>query len=146
MNGATISKRDGKVFIGHGNSSVWKELKDFLAERLNLPWDEFSREPNAGFTTKERLESMLDDASFAFLLMTGEDETSGGKLVARQNVIHEIGLFQGRLGFNRAIVLLEDGCEEFSNIVGLTQIRFPEGNLSAKWEEIRRVLEREKLL
>ena len=29
---------------------------------------------------------------------------------ARMNVIHEVGLFQGRLGFERAIVLLEEGC------------------------------------
>jgi hypothetical protein len=35
---------------------------------------------------------------------------------------HEVGLFQGRLGFEKAIVLLEDGCEEFSNIKGLVQM------------------------
>jgi Predicted nucleotide-binding protein containing TIR-like domain len=49
--------------------------------------------------------------------MTAEDEKPYGKLRARLNVIHEAGLFQGRLGFNKAIVLLEDGCEEFSNIM-----------------------------
>lgn len=43
--------------------------------------------------------------------MTGEDEDKEGKLNARPNVIHEIGLFQGRLGFSRAIVLLEDETE-----------------------------------
>jgi predicted nucleotide-binding protein len=62
---------------------------------------------------------------------------------ARLNVIHEAGLFQGRLGFQKAIILLEEGCEEFSNIHGLGQIRFPDGNISAKFEEIRKVLERE---
>lgn len=68
------------------------------------------------------------------------------RLQARANVIHEVGLFQGRLGFERAIVLLEEGCEEFSNITGITQIRFPPGNVGAKFEEIRRVLERENIL
>jgi predicted nucleotide-binding protein len=34
-------------------------------------------------------------------------------------VIHEAGLFQGKLGFARAIVLLEQDCNEFSNIAGL---------------------------
>ena len=62
------------------------------------------------------------------------------------NVVHEAGLFQGRLGFTKAIVLLEEGCEEFSNIQGLGQIRFPKGNIAAAFEEIRRVLEREDLL
>ena len=38
--------------------------------------------------------------------------------------MHEAGLFQGRLGFTRAIIMLEEGCEEFSNIEGLGQIRF----------------------
>jgi predicted nucleotide-binding protein len=62
------------------------------------------------------------------------------------NVVHEAGLFQGRLGFTRSIVLLEDGCEQFSNIEGLGHIRFPRGNIAGAFEEIRRVLEREGLL
>lgn len=65
---------------------------------------------------------------------------------ARLNVVHEAGLFQGRLGFRKAIVLLEEGCEEFSNIHGLSQIRFPKGDISARFEKIREVLEREGLI
>jgi predicted nucleotide-binding protein len=53
-------------------------------------------------------------------------------------VVHEAGLFQGRLGFTKAIVLLEDGCEEFSNIQGLEHIHFPKGNISASFEEVVR--------
>lgn len=78
--------------------------------------------------------------------MTAEDEQADGKQHARQNVIHEAGLFQERLGFERAIILVEDGCEDFSNIQGLGQIRFPKGNVSAVFEDIRRVLEREGLI
>ena len=89
---------------------------------------------------------MLDDAVFAFLVMTAEDELADGKKVARANVVHEAGLFQGRLGFERAIILLEEGCDEFSNIVGITPIRFPKGNIKAQFEEVRRVLEREGIL
>jgi len=88
---------------------------------------------------------MLDAAAFAFLVMTAEDEQFDGKVRARENVVHEVGLFQGRLGFARAIVLVEDGCEEFSNIHGLGQIRFPRGNIAAKFEDIRAVLERERI-
>jgi predicted nucleotide-binding protein len=135
-----------KIFIGHGRSSLWRDLKDFLAERLSLDWDEFNRESAAGFSTKQRLEAMLNDASFAFLVMTAEDEHPSGTMHARENVIHELGLFQGRLGFERAIVLLEDGCAVFSNIHGLTQIRFPRENIKAVFEEIRKVLERERII
>ena len=73
--------------------------------------------------------------------MTAEDEQLDGTNYARLNVIHEAGLFQGRLGFDKAIILLEDGCVQFSNIDGLGQIRFPKGQISAKFEEIRNVLE-----
>ncbi len=146
MKGKTVAKTDGKIFIGHGRSTVWRELKDFVQDRLRLPWDEFNRESTAGKSTKERLEEMLDSASFALLVMTAEDERADGTKQARANVIHEAGLFQGRLGFERAIVLLEEGCEEFSNITGITQIRFPVGKVSAQFEEIRRVLERENII
>jgi predicted nucleotide-binding protein len=133
------------VFIGHGRSLVWRELKDFLEDRLGLSVDEFNRVPVAGIATATRLSEMLDAAAFAFLVLTAEDEQTGGKVRARENVVHEVGLFQGRLGFSRAIVLLEDGCEEFSNIHGLGQIRFPRGNIAAKFEDIRAVLERERI-
>lgn len=134
------------VFIGHGSSPVWKDLKNFIQDRLHLPWDEFNRVPVAGFTNIERLSEMLDQAAIAFLIMTAEDEQVDGKLHARMNVVHESGLFQGKLGFEKAIILMENECEEFSNIHGLGQIRFPKGDISAVFEEIRRVLEREGLI
>lgn len=134
------------IFIGHGRSSAWKELKDFLSEKLHLQWDEFDREPGAGRAVTERLKEMLDRATFAFLVMTAEDEHADGTKHARENVIHEIGLFQGKLGFRRAIVLLEEGCEEFTNLRGLIQLRFPSNNIRNKWEDIRDVLRREGIL
>ena len=134
------------VFIGHGRSATWKELKDFIQDRLRLPWDEFNRVPVAGVTNQARLAEMLDAAAVALIIMTAEDETAEGAMQARMNVIHEVGLFQGRLGFTKAIVLLENGCEEFSNIQGLGQIRFPVENISACFEEVRRVLEREEVI
>jgi len=102
------------VFIGHGRSLIWRELKDFVGDRLGLPWDEFNRVPVAGVTNIARLSEMLDLAAIAFLVMTAEDEMVDGGLQARMNVVHEAGLFQGRLGFTKAIVLLEDECNELA--------------------------------
>lgn len=135
-----------KIFIGHGRSPLWREVKDFLTDRLGLSWDEFNRESVAGYSTFERISQMLDEAGFALLIMSAEDEHADMSLHARENVIHEVGLFQGKLGPKKAIILLEDGCKEFSNIIGLSQIRFPKGHISAAFEEIRRVLEREGIL
>jgi predicted nucleotide-binding protein len=134
-----------RVFIGHGRATAWRDLKDFLQDRMHLPWDEFNRVPVAGVTNIVRLGQMLDGAAIAFLVMTAEDEQADGSVRARENVVHEAGLFQGRLGFDRAIVLLEEGCQEFSNINGLGQIRFPKKNIKAVFEDIRAVLEREGL-
>lgn len=142
----TLKKEKKHIFVGHGRSSVWRDLKDLLQDRLGLICDEFNREPTAGITTIERLEMMLLAADFAFMVMTGEDGHLDGSVHARENVIHEIGLFQGKLGFKKAIILLEEGCSEFSNIHGLTQIRFPKGDILSKSEEIRRTLEREGIL
>jgi predicted nucleotide-binding protein len=132
--------------LGHGRSNEWRKLKDFVQDRLGLPWDEFNRIPVAGITNVARLSEMLEAAAIAFIILTAEDEMVDGQVQARMNVIHEAGLFQGRLGFTKAIVLLEEGCSQFSNIEGLGQIRFPEGNIAAAFEEIRLVLEREGLL
>lgn len=139
-----ISRNEGsRVFIGHGQSLIWRELKDFIKDRLHLPWDEFNRQTVAGYMTFERISEMLDSACFAFLIMTAEDQHSDETVHARQNVVHEVGLFQGRLGQKKAIILLEEGCSEFSNIIGITQIRFPKNRISAVFEDVRRVLERE---
>ncbi len=138
--------KKGAVFIGHGHSAAWRDLKDLLSDRLGLQWVEFNSESAVGIATKERLVQMLNESSFAFLVMTAEDSHKDGSRHARENVVHEIGLFQGRLGFKRAIVLLEDGCEEFSNLKGVGQIRFSKDKLSEQSEEIRKVLEREGML
>ncbi|MDK2375056.1 TIR domain-containing protein [Serratia fonticola] len=142
----TKSSAGVKVFIGHGRSSLWRELKDYISDSLGLPWDEFNRTPVAGLSTVTRLSEMLNNASIAFLIMTAEDEQSDGSVNARMNVVHEVGLFQGKLGFEKAIVLLEEGCSEFSNINGLGQVRFPKGNISAIFHSIREIMEREGVI
>jgi predicted nucleotide-binding protein len=135
-----------KVFIGHGHSSVWREFKDFITDRTGLPYEEFNRVPVAGTTNIARLTEMMETAAIAFIIFTGEDEQADGTIRPRMNAVHEAGLFQGRLGFSKAIVLLEEGCEHFSNNAGLGHISFPKGKIAAAFEEVRRVLEREGLL
>ena len=134
------------VFIGHGRSREWLALQSFLKDRLDLQCVEFNTESAAGLATTERLSELLNQAVFAFLVMTAEDEQADGSKRARENVVHEAGLFQGRLTFKKAIVVLEEDCVEFSNIHGLGQIRFRKGQIESCFEEVRKVLEREKIL
>ena len=125
------------VAIGHGRSAMWKDLRDFAKEKLALRVVEFNSRVVVGLANKERLNEMLAEADLAFVILTAEDEQADGSVHARQNVIHEAGLFQGRLGFEKVALLLEESCEEFSNIHGLGQIRFPRGNVTAVFEQIR---------
>ena len=142
----TTNNENKKYFIGHGGSPEWLKLKDFLENTLKLPYEEFNRIPQAGKITSIRLKEMLESCCMAFLIMTGEDKHKDGTLHARENVIHEIGLFQAQLGYEKAIILREEGCEIFSNIHGITYIPFPKGNIQATFEDIRGVLKREGII
>jgi hypothetical protein len=142
----STASRPKRVFIGHGRSADWKDLKEFLQHRLHLTCEDFESVPSAGKSIKERLLEMLGSSDFAFLVMTAEDEHADKSLHARENVIHEAGLFQGKLGFERAIILLDEECAEFSNKSGLVHIPFRRGRLKDHFEDIRQVLEREKII
>ncbi|MDE2853894.1 MAG: nucleotide-binding protein [Chloroflexota bacterium] len=138
--------RGHKIFIGHGRSSAWKKLRSHLEDILELTVDEFNQSSAAGMLTFDRLQEMVTDAAIAFLVLTGEDKLENGKLHPRLNVVHEAGLFQCKLGNERAILLLEQGCEKFSNIDGITYISFPKERIQDSFPEIERVLKREGLL
>jgi len=135
-----------KIVIGHGRSKEWLVLEKFLKDDLGLDPEEYNSIATAGMGRQERLQQLRESATMAFLVATAEDEQRDGTARARENVVHEIGFFQGALGFRRAIVMLEEGCTEFSNIQGLDQIRFHRGDISTAFEQVRRVLRREGLI
>lgn len=135
------SKNDFTVFIGHGGSHDWRDLKDHLQDKHNIKIEAYETGARAGHTIRDILEDMVNKSTFALLVMTAEDEQDTSQMRARQNVIHEIGLFQGRLGFNRAIVLMENSTEEFSNIAGVQQIRY--SNISETFGEVLATIKRE---
>jgi len=131
------------VFIGHGGSSQWRDLKDHLQDQHGYEVMAYEVGARAGHTIRDILDDMLGRSSFAVLVMSAEDEDTEGKFHARPNVIHELGLFQGKLGFSRAVVLLEQGTQEFSNIYGIQQIRYGKGNIRETYGEVLATLRRE---
>jgi predicted nucleotide-binding protein len=131
------------IFIGHGRSQLWRDLKDHLQEKHGYKIEAYETGARAGHSIRDILEEMAAKSSFAILAMTAEDEQADGGHRARQNVIHEAGLFQGRLGFARAIMLLEEGVEEFSNVQGVQYIRFSRGNIKETYGEVLATLRRE---
>ncbi|HEX8632609.1 MAG TPA: nucleotide-binding protein [Pyrinomonadaceae bacterium] len=131
------------VFIGHGRNPLWARLQLFLQNDLGLATVNYESESRVGESIIPVLEKMLDQATFAVLILTAEDETASGTKRARQNVIHEVGLFQGRLGFRKAILLRQHGTEDFSNVAGLQYISFNGDQIAEAFYELQKVLKRE---
>lgn len=131
------------IFIGHGRKNDWSDLANHLTYKHGYKIQAYESGARAGNTIRDILESMLDISSFAILVLTGEDFMANNGIRARQNVIHEAGLFQGRLGFNRAIMIVEEGIENFSNVDGIQQIRYNPGNIKETFGEILATIKRE---
>jgi predicted nucleotide-binding protein len=142
----TATRTDGPIFIGHGRSRLWARVKIFLEDELGLTALSYESESHTGEAIVPVLEGFLERATFAILILTGEDETADGTLRARQNVVHEAGLFQGRLGFRRAVLLKQETAETFTNVAGLQDIPFAGDNVEQTFYELRRVLQREGFL
>jgi Predicted nucleotide-binding protein containing TIR-like domain len=131
------------IFIGHGQSKSWRDLYDHLRDQQKLHVTAFESDPQAGKITKDVLIRMATGASFALLVHTAEDEQADSTLRARQNVVHETGFFQGRLGFERAIILREDGCESLTNLAGVQEIRYPVGRIRETFGDVVATIRRE---
>ena len=140
---APESKTAGTIFIGHGRNTQWEKLKSHLQDKHEMKIEAYETGARAGHTIRDILDNMADNSSVALLVLTGEDKTADGKLRARQNVIHECGLFQGRLGFDKAIMLVEEGVELGSNFDGIQQLRFRKGRISEVFGDVVATIRRE---
>jgi predicted nucleotide-binding protein len=131
------------IFIGHGHSEQWVKLKDHLHEQHGYKVTAYEVGARAGHSIRDVLEKMLTESSFAILVMTAEDKDADGHFRARQNVIHELGLFQGRLGFSRAIAVIEQDVESLSNMSGIQEIRYAKGNIKETFGDVLAALRNE---
>jgi predicted nucleotide-binding protein len=134
------------VFLGHGRSSLWAKVNLFLEKDLKLRVQVWEAESREGRHTIEVLQEMIECSRFAVLIMTGEDLTGEGERRARQNVVHEIGLFQGHLGFSKVALLEQEGIEGCSNLLGLQTIRFHGEDIENTFYRLQKMLQREGLI
>lgn len=131
------------VFIGHGGSPLWREVKDHLADLHGYEVVAYETGARVGHAIRDVLDTMLLKSSFAILVMTAEDEQADETIRARQNVVHEAGLFQGRLGFPRVAILCEEGVDLFSNVAGIQYIPFSRRNIRETFGDVLATLRRE---
>lgn len=133
-----------QIFIGHGGqSNEWRTLLIDLQSRHGLVCEAFETGSRAGHSIRDILNSLLEANSFALLVLSKEDEQIDGNFRARQNVVHEAGLFQGRLGFGRAIIVVEEGTELLSNLGGIQHLSYPKGRITAVVGDVLATLNRE---
>jgi Lon protease-like protein/predicted nucleotide-binding protein len=115
-----------KIFVGHGRNPIWSRVVIYLKDELGLEVEAFETYSRTSEHIVDVLKGFLAICDAAVIVMTADDRTADGAARARQNVIHEIGLCQGRFGFDRVILLQQGGTEDFSNLAGLQTIRFSE--------------------
>lgn len=143
---AEPNTKASSVFLGHGRNALWAKVQMFLEKELGLPVEVWEAESREGKHTIEVLRQLMQRSGFAVLILTGEDITAEGEHRARQNVIHEIGLFQGRLGFEKVALLEQEGIEGWTNLLGLQTIRFHGEDVESTFYRLQKMLEREGIL
>jgi predicted nucleotide-binding protein len=138
---APAPKLDPRVFISHGRSEDWRKVQSFIERDLHTPTLELAQEPSRGRTILAKLDEESRRCTFAVIVMTGDDMNATGTPVARQNVVHEIGFLQARLGLSAVCLLHEEGTEIPSNIAGLVYVPFPKGTVDAAFGVLMRELQ-----
>ena len=132
-----------KIFIGHGRNEVVRhKVKDFVRERCGFQPLVLQDLPSSGMTLIEKLEKYGRTADYAVLILTGDDVAEGEEeLRARQNVLQELGWFQGVLGRRRTAILRQSGVEIASNINGVVYLGFEGDRVESTFEPLRREFE-----
>lgn len=142
-----IEEMPNTVFIAHGRSKLWNEVLRFLKDDLNISnVNYFEKESQTGRSIADAMRDFQKETDFAIIVMTAEDETASNTMRTRQNVIHEIGFFQGKLGFEKVAILKQEGVDSFSNIEGIQYIPFSDDKISQTFYELQRVLKREHII
>ena len=133
-------KRERRVFISHGTPPDWREVQAFIEKDQSIPTLELAQEPNRGRTVLQKLDEESDRCNYAVVVMTSDDNAQDGALLARENVMHEIGYFQGKFGLANVCLLHEEGVNIPSNIHGLVYIPFPKDMVRAAFSALGREL------
>lgn len=128
------------VFISHGRDSQWRSVKAFIEEECGLPVYAFESDAWESRQVTDALSRYMDKCSFAVCVLSGEDLTQDGRKRARQNVLHEAGLFQGRYGFDRVMLFVEEGCEVELDAIGLSTITFRKDAIDSTFWRLQKMI------
>lgn len=128
------------VFITHGRSNDWRVAQAFIEKDVRLLTLELAQEASQGRTIIEKLDENSSRCDSAVIVMTGDDTAVSEVPRVRENVMHEIGFFQGRYGRDRVILLHEEGTSVPTNLAGVVYVPFPKGGIDAGFHVLHREL------
>ena len=122
---------NSKVFVVYGHDATARDQLEAMLRRWGLEPLILDQLPSEGQTIIEKLENYADQAGFAVVLATPDDEghrashSEEKSFRARQNVVLELGMLLSTLGRARVAILMkqQDKMERPSDIQGL--IYFP---------------------
>ena len=129
------------IFMSHGKSPEWTHVQRYIEKDVGIETLELAQQVFQGRFILQKLDEESDRCSYAVVVMTGDDRVGEEELRARENVIHEIGFFQGKFGIKRVCLLHEAGVNIPTNIQGLGYESFPKGHIEAAYAGLRREIE-----
>ena len=129
-----------RVFVSHGRSQDWHAVQAFIERDVGLATLELAQEPNLGRTIIEKLYENSLKCDSAVIVMTGDDVVDSEAARVRENVMHEIGFFQGRWSRRVVVLLHEEGVSIPTNLAGVAYIPFPQGHAEAGFHVLQREL------
>lgn len=129
-----------RVFLTHGRSDDWRRVQPFIEKDVGISTIELAQEPNQGRTIIEKLFDNASRCDSAVIVMTGDDVANADEARVRENVMHEIGFFQGRYGRSYVVLLHEEGVNIPTNLSGVAYIPFAKGNIDGGFHVLQREL------
>lgn len=125
-----------RIFIGSSTEglpiaqNIIKELSDIADCQI------WTQQFDLGNSALEDLVSKLSLYDYGILVATADDVTLSRKKKTksiRDNIVFEFGLFAGRLGRDKAFLMVEEGAKVPSDLNGITLPFIPTGR--RKWEK-----------
>ena len=119
---------DAPIFLVHGHDLARREtVRHFLATVTDRDIIVLANQPNRGQDLLGKLLSHAQQAAFAVVLLTPDDEgkpreSENNRARARQNVVFELGLFIGILGRDRVAALNHPSVEIPTDFSGVAYI------------------------
>ena len=124
-----------EIFLSHDKHPLWQEVADFLELKMQHQVAALQDMPDDGRTNLALLDDITDECSFAVVIALANDSRS------RENLIHEIGFYQGKFGCENVLVLRQEGAADFPSISGIVSQEFKGNDIKTTFDRIKKEIE-----